>query len=235
MIEGRKERFGFLFATLAALALIAVPATASAKDRNGSGIPDRWEKSHGLSLKKNQARRDQDRDGLRNKGEWKAKTNPRDRDSDNDGLSDGREVRNGGDPLDGGVADLTDGLATVTAWDPATSRLEVTLTAGGSVSGQVTEFTGIRCALPEENPVDPVDPAVRHRGPSNGHGGRLPGRPGRGPHGGFVPGWGPSVPCSIEDLAVGTPVDMVKVRFTPEGIVFRKILIGLPAEEPVVG
>jgi hypothetical protein len=76
-----------------ALGLLAITAsTAAAKsDRNHDRIPDRWEKKHGLSLHVNQARRDQDRDGLKNLGEFRAKTDPRDDDTDNDGVEDGDE------------------------------------------------------------------------------------------------------------------------------------------------
>ena len=52
---------------------------ASAADRNGDRIPDRWERRHRLSLKVKQTQRDQDHDGLNNLGEFRAKTNPRDR------------------------------------------------------------------------------------------------------------------------------------------------------------
>ena len=42
--------------------VLAAPASASARhrDRNHDRIPDRWEKTHKLSLRVNQARRDQD-------------------------------------------------------------------------------------------------------------------------------------------------------------------------------
>ena len=72
---------------LAALAIGAGPAAA--KDRNHDRIPDRWEIRHGLSLDKNQAKRDQDRDDLNNRGEFRAKSDPRDDDSDDDGVEAG--------------------------------------------------------------------------------------------------------------------------------------------------
>ncbi len=43
-------------------------------------------------LKKNDAKRDRDRDGLSNLREYRAHTNPRKKDSDRDGLKDGRRV-----------------------------------------------------------------------------------------------------------------------------------------------
>src|SRR5437763_10638372 len=60
-------------------------------DRNRDGLPDRWECRHHLSLKANQARRDQDRDGLNNLGEYKASDDPRNPDTDGDGVKDGDE------------------------------------------------------------------------------------------------------------------------------------------------
>src|SRR4051794_38133044 len=77
----------------AALALLALPggALAHSRDRNHDRIPDRWEKKFHLSLKVNQARKDQDKDGLNNLGEFKSHTNPRHADTDNDGVEDGDE------------------------------------------------------------------------------------------------------------------------------------------------
>jgi hypothetical protein len=76
-----------------AVLVLAAPASASARhrDRNHDRIPDRWEKTHKLSLRVDQARRDQDHDGLKNKAEYRAHMDPRDADSDNDGVEDGQE------------------------------------------------------------------------------------------------------------------------------------------------
>src|SRR4051812_29888219 len=60
---------------LALAGMLLVTGSASAKDRNHDRIPDRWEKRHHLSLHHNQARRDQDRDGLKNRAEFRAGTN----------------------------------------------------------------------------------------------------------------------------------------------------------------
>jgi hypothetical protein len=97
-----------MLALLLALAgMLLVAGSASAKDRNHDRIPDRWEKRHHLSLHHNQARRDQDKDGLRNRAEFRAGTNPRDDDSDNDSIEDGDE--NAGTILSftGGVLKIT--------------------------------------------------------------------------------------------------------------------------------
>ena len=77
------------------------------RDRNDDRIPDRWEKQHGLSLKVDQARRDQDRDGFKNRAEWRAKTDPRDADSDGDGVDDSDENA-------GTVTAYADGVLTIT-------------------------------------------------------------------------------------------------------------------------
>ena len=132
---------------IAALALLALPAAGVAKDRNHDRIPDGWEKRHNLSLKVKQTKRDQDRDGLRNRGEFRAGTNPRDADSDNDGTEDGDENA-------GTISSYSDGVLTIS------------LFAGGEVSGEVTEDTRIVCppAAPEEEESD-EEPAARHGGP----------------------------------------------------------------------
>lgn len=117
-----------LAAVVALVAILAVPGTAAAKDRNHDRIPDRWEMRHRLSLKTNQARRDQDRDRLRNRAEFLAGTNPHDRDTDDDGIPDGEEH-----------------AGTIQSFDPSTGMLVVSLFGGGSVEGLVAEGTEIEC------------------------------------------------------------------------------------------
>jgi hypothetical protein len=119
-----------LAAVLAALAALALPSVAAAKqgDRNNDRIPDRWEKRHHLSLKIDQAGRDQDRDQLRNRAEFLADDNPRDRDSDDDGVMDGEE-----------------NAGTIESFDPASGRLVIALFNGGTVSGLVNDATRIKC------------------------------------------------------------------------------------------
>ena len=189
MKNGRKQRLGLAAAAIVALFAIAIPAGAASKDRNGDGIPDRWEKRHGLSLKKNQAKLDQDRDGLKNRAEWRNATDPRDRDTDDDGVADGREVRHGSDPTAAHPVLPAEDVGQITAWDATTGQLEVTLTAGGSVKGAVNQFTKIRCPLPPpptdpvegEEPTDPVEGSedLRRRPPAGpqGAGGQRPAGP----------------------------------------------------------
>lgn len=95
MMIGRILRIALLAGASLALTSLAVSGAAEAKqrDRNHDRIPDRWEKRYGLSLKKKQTRRDQDKDGLWNITEYRSETDPRDPDSDGDRREDGDEDR----------------------------------------------------------------------------------------------------------------------------------------------
>jgi hypothetical protein len=117
-----------LAAVVALVAILALPGTAAARDRNHDRIPDRWEKRHRLSLRVNQARRDQDRDRLRNRAEFLAGTNPHDADSDNDGIRDGEEH-----------------AGTIASFDPETGVLTIGLFGGGTIGGLIAEETEIEC------------------------------------------------------------------------------------------
>lgn len=117
-----------LLLALGAVAVLALPALAAAKDRNHDRIPDRWENRHGLSLNVDQARRDQDRDSLQNRAEFLAGDNPRDADSDGDGIPDGEE-----------------NAGTIQSVDASTGKLTIALFGGETLSGQVTEQTEIEC------------------------------------------------------------------------------------------
>jgi hypothetical protein len=128
--KGRRARFGMTWFALAlgALALLAMPGLAAAKDRNHDHIPDKWEKRHHLSLKVNQARRNQDGDALNNRAEFLAGDNPRDADSNGDGIEDGE-----------------DNAGTITSFDAETGKLVINLFGGETVSGLVNEETEIKC------------------------------------------------------------------------------------------
>lgn len=128
--QARRSRLGMAWFALAlgALALLAMPSLAAAKDRNHDRIPDRWEKRHKLSLNKNQARLDQDRDHLRNRAEFLAGDDPRDHDSDDDGVMDGDEQ-----------------AGTIASFDAETGRLVIDLFGTDTIAGFVTDATEIKC------------------------------------------------------------------------------------------
>jgi hypothetical protein len=130
LTKARRPRLGMTWLALAlgALALLAMPSLAAAKDRNHDRIPDRWEKRHKLSLKVNQARKDQDRDQLRNRAEFLAGTDPRDVDSDDDGTDDGDEQ-----------------AGTIASFDAETGRLAIDLFGDDTIAGFVTDSTEIKC------------------------------------------------------------------------------------------
>jgi hypothetical protein len=118
----------FVVAAVGALAMLALPAVAAAKDRNHDHIPDRWEVRHHLSLHRNQARLDQDHDHLRNRAEFLAGDNPRNPDTDNDGIMDGEE-----------------NAGTIQSFDQETGKLTISLFGGETISGMVDEGTEIEC------------------------------------------------------------------------------------------
>lgn len=154
--QARRARAGLALVAAAALAMLALPGIAAAKDGNHDRIPDRWEARHHLSLSVNQTGRDQDRDHLRNRAEFLADDNPRDRDSDDDGVVDGDE-----------------NAGTIAAFDAASGKLTITLFGGDTISGLVTDRTRIKCE-DEHSP----DVSTRAR-----HGEEEPGDD-RGGHGG---------------------------------------------------
>jgi hypothetical protein len=152
--HGIKARRGLLLsAALCALALLAIPSLATAKDRNNDRLPDKWEKSHKLSLKVNQAKRDQDRDHLSNRGEFKSGMDPRDRDSDDDGVNDSDE-----------------NAGTISSFDAETGKLVISLYGGDTVSGFVTADTEIKCGCSRGD--DQGQATVSHDGSDNSGPGR---------------------------------------------------------------
>ena len=106
--------------------VLAGVVVARSGDRNHDRIPDRWEKRHHLSLKVKQHRRDQDGDGLKNRGEWRAKLDPRDDDTDDDGIEDGDE-----------------NAGTIASFEG--DVLTINLAGGGTLTALVTDRTEIEC------------------------------------------------------------------------------------------
>lgn len=71
-------------------------APGGRRDTDGDGIPDRWERSHGMNPNRAaDARQDFDADRLTNLREYRLGARIRDEDSDDDGHDDGDEVADG--------------------------------------------------------------------------------------------------------------------------------------------
>jgi hypothetical protein len=134
---------------LALVGMLLLAGSASAKDRNRDGIPDRWEKRHHLSLDVKQGRKDQDRDGLRNRAEWRSGTSPRDADSDDDGTEDGDENA-------GTVLSFANGV------------LKISVFGGEPMSGQVTDATEIECEHSPAAKMSHDDPGEDESGDDHG-------------------------------------------------------------------
>ncbi len=66
---------------------------APSGDRDGDGMPNRWERDHGLDPTRRNASGDRDGDGLVNIAEFRNGSDPRMVDSDRDGLTDRYEVK----------------------------------------------------------------------------------------------------------------------------------------------
>lgn len=183
--HAKRARAGLALVAAAALAMLALPGIAAAKDGNHDRIPDRWEKRHHLSLDVNQAGRDQDGDQLRNRAEFLADDNPRDRDSDDDGVIDGDE-----------------NAGTVASFDATTGKLTITLFGGDTVSGLVTDRTRIKCE-DEHSP----DVTARAR-----HGEEEPGddRGGHGEEPGDDNGTGAN--CTASDLIAGATIEEAELE-----------------------
>jgi hypothetical protein len=208
----RKRLAGALLVAALGIMALMLPGIAAAKDRNHDRIPDRWEKRHGLSVRVNQAHRDQDRDKLVNRQEWKAGDDPLDRDSDNDGTPDGQE-----------------GAGTIASFDGTT--LTIDLFHGQSLSGLVTDATEIKCEGANRGPGN--DGEDGNRGPGNGdddNGGQGgDDKVTASDHGGDDgPGHdegdgNENASCSTADLVPGAVVDEAELRAASGDAVFHEV------------
>lgn len=154
-----------------AAAGLALPAGALARDSDGDGLGDRFERKRsktsskhrdtdrdGLGdrvevrkLRTNPRRKDTDRDGLRDRLEVRTlRTNPRKGDSDGDGYSDAVEVYQGSNPLDpaspGYRASPLISLGPIVPADPSpsdTTTPDTTIDSGpsGTTSSRNASFT----------------------------------------------------------------------------------------------
>ena len=211
-----------LAAALGVMALLALPAfaAAKAKDRNHDGIPDRWEKRHHLSLRVNQAHRNQDHEGLNNLEEFENGTNPRDADTDNDELTDSQEVEVGDDPTDSdtdndGIEDGQENAGTIAEFDGTT--LKIALFGGGTLEGQVTESTKIECehhegeaqASDDDQSEDSQSEESQSQEEQSGEQASEEAADGGG--------------CTKADLTTGTGVQEADLETTEAGTVFEEI------------
>ncbi len=202
----------YLIAGLAAVVLaLLLPAVASAKDRNHDRIPDRWERHHGLSLKVNQAKRDQDRDQLKNRQEWRSGNDPRDDDSDDDGIEDGDE-----------------GSGTIAAFDPATGELTINVMNGGSVTGRVTDATEIKCDDGDDQGDEDGDGRGADDGTDDhGHGDRVARSGDDDPvddeDSSDDEGEGDESECTVDDLTVGATVHEAELEIEGGDAVWEEI------------
>ena len=198
------------------VAVLVFPAAGMARshgDRNRDRIQDRWERAHHLTLKVNQAKRDQDHDGLRNRAEFMAGDDPRDADTDNDGIGDGKEKA-------GQVVSFTGGV------------LIVHLFNGDDVKGTVDDNTEIEC---EDGPATTTTaPAARAADDGDGGGDDQGEDDNRGAghdegdddegdddENDGQPG------CDASKLTAGAVVGEAELKATAAGLVFEKIeLVG---------
>jgi hypothetical protein len=228
-----------------AAAVLAIPAGAAAKshDRNHDGLPDRWERAHHLSLRVNQAHRDQDHDGLSNRREFRLGTNPRRADSDRDGLRDGAEVATGNDPRDrdsddNGIRDGEENAGRVVSF---TNGVLTIRSGGQDVTAPVTADTQIECegsndsSGSDDSSGDATARMADHGDDNGGDGGDNSG-PGSGDRSGLGDGDrndagddngdngdDNGANCTTADLTPGAFVHEAELQATSTGFVWREV------------
>jgi hypothetical protein len=147
-----------------------------------------------MSLKTDDSRRDRDRDGLSNYGEYRAHTNPGKKDSDRDGRRDGREdydrdrlrnsaeIRTGFDPGDSdsdndGTKDGRENAGRIVKLS-ATS-VTIKLAVGGSLSARLSADLSVNCPPDQDSGSTPGsdqdEPDPGEDAPEDGEDGEEPG------------------------------------------------------------
>lgn len=199
----------FLVAALGALAMLALPGVAAAKqkDRNHDRIPDRWEKRHHLSLRVNQAHHDQDRDHLLNRAEFIAGDNPRSADTDGDGIPDGEE-----------------NAGKIESFDTETGKLTIDLFGGETLSGMVTEETEIKCEHSSSS-VSASDSSLGedNSGDEQGQDGQENEEEPGDDNGGDNSGPGSSSNCTTADLTPGAVVQQAELQIENGTATFEEV------------
>ena len=225
--------FGLTAALAAGLMLLPAGASARSKhkskscprsarvDRNRDRIPDRWECRHNLSLKVKQAKRDPDRDGLNNLGEFKAGDDPHKADSDHNGVNDGNEHSG---TIQSFVADTG---------SPNTGTLTIALDGGGTVTGKVTSSTEckVKPATPtasasregesgDDNHGDNSGPASTTSGDDHGDANE---NENENENQNEDQNENENHGCTAADLSQGRVVREAELKVTPAGAVFSEI------------
>ncbi|MDX6606461.1 MAG: hypothetical protein QOD14_1001 [Solirubrobacterales bacterium] len=234
-MRGKTGTFAVAAAGALALLLVAFGGSAVAKDRNHDQIPDKWEKKFHLSLKVDQANKDQDKDHVDNLNEFQEGTSPRSKDSNHNGRPDGLEdadhdglnnaaedqtanLPNDQDTDNNGVLDGAENAGTIAGFDGTT--LTIDLAGGGQVSGTVDASTEIKCETEDQLEADDSsDPGVASTSSDDGSSddgssddGSTEDLPGDSS------GDGGSV-CTTADLTPGTPVHEAELS----GTTFEKV------------
>ncbi|MCH4168010.1 MAG: InlB B-repeat-containing protein, partial [Streptococcaceae bacterium] len=129
-------------------------------DSDGDGLPDSWEKEHGLDPDDpSDADKDNDSDGLSNQEEFEYGTDPNKKDTDDDGLTDKEEIDGSKNEYD---SKPTDPTKADTDGDGIDDGEEVTAGEDGYVTDPNTADTdgdGMPDGWEVENGLDPTDPS----------------------------------------------------------------------------
>jgi hypothetical protein len=149
-----------------------------------------------------QARRDQDRDGLRNLAEFRAGDNPRKADTDDDGIPDGQEHA-------GRVTSFENGVLTISVF------------GGQTLTGMVTGDTEIECKRAGARAADHGGgDSPDNSGPGSGD---SRGDDDHGDDHGRENDENEEHACPDGALAPGAVVHEAELRATGTGTVFRQI------------
>jgi uncharacterized protein (DUF1800 family) len=146
--------------------LETLPAFAASRDGDGDGMPDSYETAHGLNPRSSaDAMNDLDADGVANRDEWIAGTDPQRADTDQDGMNDRVELFYRSNALDPAIRPALAGLAWPTGEDLDGDGLsdiwQARFQAFGMQPGADADEDGVANAQEAATGTDPRDPASR--------------------------------------------------------------------------